>query len=353
MISPKIIVFLTDSDWNYGKTLSVFISRFPEIYVLLKSPSFQADLSNKNSFSKIKWYMDGTEILIQKHLFSTFLVEIQEHFVPGSKIIVPGQRFIPSNPNQKYIIKPSSIFIGDGRNILVGWGSDLHVQFRPSKIPYIAQPFLPRVTTWKGNRWDCRHYGMLIFSKSTQTLAGYTFKRAIARRAVVPYDEHTVDPASHLTNISVAQTRMDLLRLNLDLTLTELSHSSSKYLNDSAGKILKDLSVHIAEKIDRKESAFMFLGFDSIFWFSKQANTELPPSSPSIANLIKRGELLHAFLEVNQEPSPVLSSSFKWFVELYAKIWDDICEFIFPWILRGGKLPLIESGRLAFSLKLE
>lgn len=273
---------------NYGHLIKFFCSKSDK-YILSKNED-KVDLSDKNSLSRIKHYIDGCEFMTIKYLFLKIL---DERFIIDIKDIKDTK-----NPTQKYekgvdyrniyeiffpyYLKPSHAFIGGGKGIFyIGNKEDFEkvkdYVFSKKEYNYFIDPVIKNTLKWEKEnesksslyKWDCRTYG--IFYLKNNILKVFLGKRGYAR--------FETDSINKLTNLSLIDQSL------IDDYMVEIHSDTMKEINKQIKeRIIKVFVEFIQPQNEKDFEGFVILGFDSILstfpqsgWarpFAKQTGTQ-------------------------------------------------------------------------------
>lgn len=241
----KLKVFSTNTANNYGTLLTILPKILPDVYESTKNID-SADVCNKNT-GLIGWYIDGME---------NFILKENLHFSSNYSIKSVSER---DNPDQLYISKPSHLYVGSGKYIMIGTKEEVtkrpSEEFKGEKLKWIVQPLLTNIMLWHDRyKFDLRLFAT-VFTYDSHFYAA-CYKIGIGRCCVNPHNPKK-DPLSAITNISV-QERIPGYDAEFHLPLI--------YDDKQIGKtLMTDLLYNVKLIIDsRKKSQILILGLDVI-----------------------------------------------------------------------------------------
>lgn len=306
---------------NYGHLIKFFCSKSEKYIPSLEEKKETVDLSDKNSESRIKHYIDGTEFLTIKYLFLTSFEVGREVTVDPPSSLLEGKK--------KFFLKPSHAFIGGGKGIYYLQSSYKDfVEKAPlldkKKYNYFFDEEVKNTVVTaspsSNKKWDCRSFAILYINNKKE-LKLFLAVRAFARI------ESGVKPG--LTNLSFIDKNKDY---DIENYMEEIHPSTVKAINKEFGALffrhfVEKLSITTsASKEEEFSSQFVILGIDSILSTLDKPNVKINPSDPFTFPFKVN------FIEVND--SPVMIASKK---NIEGNITYDIFENLIEKILFDEK----------------
>jgi hypothetical protein len=334
---PTFTFRASDRKHNYGEIISALAKTFADTWRMSKIGT--VDLSDKNSESAIKSYLDGIERLTVKDKLS-ILIKDAPFSIPTAVLSHGGiTDFSPplTSPPKVLFIKPSHPFVGSADGIILTTPTQLGNEITKLKdldsMAYVIQPSLTPVT-FAGSKWDCRHFAVIVYNRLGE-IAFYPMKRAIARVTTKTWQE--MEPQSQITNISL-QEKSSMYRV--DEHMKEVHPSAMRALTNIAKECFNRIAPSLAP--ERGTPGYVIFGFDTIF-SPIDGRVEVSPSSADIGPLIDSGKIAPFLIEVNAQPSMNLLANAEG--SICKEIWEDLLGKILPWSLgSGADAPLSSSA---------
>lgn len=259
---------------NYGSLLEYFCKKsdwWRDIGIVDISNTL-SDLSNKNSLSLIKHYIDGTDYFTIKDLF---LSHIHQRPILQYKDFLL-RKIYPSFP---VYLKPSHAYIGGGNGIYFFNNKheldnfSVNTILSPS-LNYFFDPAISNPVKYNGKIWDCRTY--MVMYKKECNLYVYGGNRGFCRLESIP----------HFTNLSLVNNN------NINDYMIELN---KKVVTTITTKFIKYFEKYFIKYIENNNTpGFVILGLDSML-SNNNNNNNIHPSSITQDYTIN-------FIEINKSP---------------------------------------------------
>lgn len=300
----------TNSFHNYGKIINELASKYNWVLTRRKV----ADLSNKNSQSTIKCYLDGMEIITLKHNLAN-LIKDENYSIETHSL----EDFEETKNNKTiYFVKPSHEYVGSGKSIYIT--NEPKKLILDKSLKWIVQKEI-KPSLYLNNKWDIRHYALVLYNKNKVNF--FMFKDCLARLNPLVYSKGNED--SQLTNISITETFKE--------------YSSEKHMikcHDSYFDKLKPMVYGLLLKASeyatpvKEEIGYLILGFDTMFSNNVPNLKKLSPlEEPS-------DKFYPVLIEVNAQPSMEVSNTVEGIIS--QEFWKSLLTIAFPSILKNKNI---------------
>jgi hypothetical protein len=314
----------------------------------------RADLSDKNSQSRIKTYMDGVENVSVKDLLAkatcglafaiqTFVIPAGasindraaiESFGPEGGAELEFQSFLSGlAPSDIWFIKPAHPFIGSAKGIILTAGANMRRAIGGlgdrDTVSYVVQPSI-RPVTFRAAKWDCRHYAVLVYNEAGD-IAVYPYGRAFARVATAEW-QGDEDPASQITNIALNELSPTY---DPDQHMIEvLPAVTETYLREIVTASIGRIEQHL--KPEPGTAGYVVLGVDTMF--SPTADhVDVSPESPDLKRLLDERKISPKLIEINAQPAMNASANIEGVIS--QGIWSGLLSLLLPWTVGDAAPP--------------
>lgn len=236
---------------NYGHLIKFFCSKSQRW--IEDTLSECVDLSDKNTKSIIKHYIDGSDYMTIKSIFLKIIDDREIKFDISEVDKFP------------VYVKPSHAFIGGGKNIF-------YIETKEELMKLNLNPLLnyffdPKIE-YTPPMYDCRTYGILYICN--EKLSFFLSKRGFKRTETVP----------NFTNLSLIEEKGG----DINEFMSELETPLVNKINKEIEKIFKKKFKNFFNLYLHPYTGFLILGFDTMFSNSKVNFIEVNNSPVMIAN---------------------------------------------------------------------
>ncbi len=232
----------------------------------LDAPATPATLSDKNSRSLFKSYVDGEEAFILKHNLARMMRD--EPFMPASIIIARGKLQDPIIDMPKggiVFLKPSDKFTGEGKDIMLfsSMGAFLEEKEKGrvplSKYPlWVLQAEVSPPMLIDGRKFVIRFFSVLIYGSRAgkhphrDHRKGVTFsaKKARVNLYAREYEPHVIDPLSMISHNTENLTQASGTRIGSREGLFSLdgAHVGYEELMRGAWSRMREIAAKVFER---------------------------------------------------------------------------------------------------------